>query len=257
MYICKKNDIKVFPFQEAAHLAEPELEEWITSHGIHLFSLWMMPQIQAYFGSLKVSKNAKGLYDPKALMVDNFKGNDWAVGLWRVCTKAKRSLIVKSQTEMPEYSALVPLILSGLKKYKNIGYEEWDRDGIEHTLSKDLAEAMLYEAPTLSVDRLMEIRSHGLMNKSGPKVGTLKKSTSTWKLTGIKHTELGEAPNLAVVMLTQIWVAHVSIRNKYMVLDPVNWDNMPSPLIEGSVLLDTPAMPSTKASTKVDKLPWE
>lgn len=48
-------------------------------------------------------------------------------------------------------------------------------------------------------------------------------------------------------MLTQVWVAHPSLRNEYMVLDPVNWDQMPEPLIPTELhKIITPS-----------KLPWD
>lgn len=255
-FICKKYDIKAFPFEEASTLAGTSLEEWAIAHNLTYCNLWMLPQIQAYFGSLKVRKTESGLYDPKALMRDNFSGNNWAIGLWRVCTQLKRSALVKAQINpvMSEYSALAPLVLAGLKKYQNILYSSWSLDGLEHTMDEALYEAITYEPPALSIDRILEIRAQGLTTKSGSKIGEMKKATSTWKLTGIKDTELGQAPSLAVTMLTQIWVAHPSIRSKYMILDPTDWDNTPSPLIEVNVLI-----PENNIKNEVSemKMPWE
>lgn len=254
MFYAKTNDIKDFPFQEAAYLAPPELEEWASKHNLTIFSAWMLPQILAYFGSFKVAK-VEGKYSPMDLLTSNIKGNDWAIGLWRVTTKLRRGLLVKSQNTMPEYSALVPLILAGLKKYQGIRYEDWDIDGLEHLVETSLFEAMQATPPDISLDRLMEIRKQGLTIKTGTNAGTMKKATSVWKLTGIQDTELGSLPYLATTMITQIWVAHPSLRNNYMVLDPVNWDNMPRPLIEVDVLDSKPK--EAKIIEDPKKLPWE
>jgi hypothetical protein len=162
----------------------------------------------------------------------------------------KRGSLVYSQTATPEYSALVPIILAGLKKYKNIRYEEWSPLGLRHLMDSQLYDAATYQMPNLSIDEIMAIRTTGLTTMTGSKAGTLKKATSTWRLTNIKNTLVADAPFLATTMLTQIWVAHPSIRNSMMILDPKAWDNMPKPLIETSVLVD-----DTKINISTE-LPW-
>lgn len=261
MFYAKTNDIKDFPFQEAEHLALPELETWAAAHNLSIFSNWMLPQMIAYFGSFKVT-TVEGKCAPLDLLTNNIKGNSWSIGLWRVSTKLRRGLLVKSQNTQPEYSALVPLILAGLKKYQGIGYEDWNTDGLEHLVEPSLHHAMQCTPPDISLDRLMEIRKQGLTIKTGSKAGTMKKATAVWKLTGIQDTELGSVPYLASTMLSQIWVAHPSLRSKYMVLDPVNWDNMPRPLIEVDVIVtpDTPSVSKVKETKVIEdpmKLPWE
>lgn len=255
MFRCTKNDIHAFPFEECATLKEAaELEEWASLHGLTNFNFWMLPQILAYFGQLRVKKNADGLYDPKLLMTDNFRDNDWAVGLWRVCTKLKRSALVKAQMnpQFAEYSALVPLILAGLKKYQNIPYSAWSAEGLSYVIDKGLYEAMMCNPPDLPLSRVLELRQQGLMTKSGPKSGQLKNALNTWTLTGIKNTEWGELPPLALTMLAQIWVAHPSIRNSYMVLDPNDWDAVPDSIITTDVLGTKPSKPRV-----VEDLPWD
>lgn len=252
MFISTKNDIKSYPFQECCNMTDTaSLEQWSLSHGIINTNSWMLPQIVAYFGQLVVTRNMFSQCDPVALLADNFKGNDWALGLWRICTKMKRSSLVKTQlaNQFSEYSALVPLVLAGLKKYQNIAYSNWSTKGLEYVVDAGLYDAMTCNPPTLSRDRVLELRLQGLMTKSGPNMGQIKKAVSTWTLTGLKHTEWGQLPPLAITMLSQVWVAHPSIRNSQMILDPLDWDYMPAPIIE------TAAVTVPSLATAND-LPW-
>lgn len=255
MFYSTKNDITSFPFEECVPLVETSLlEEWALAHSLTNFNHWMLPQILAYFGRFRVTKREDGLYDPKQLVEDNFRGNHWATGLWKVCTRLKRSALVKTQInpEYAHYSALVPLVLAGIKKYQGIPYSGWAVEGLQNLVDPGLFQAMQCEPPPISLPRQMQLREQGLMTKSGPKAGQLKKATSTWTLTGLKGTEWGELPPLALTMLAQIWVAHPSIRNNYMILDPTNWDNVPDPLIETQVL----QTPKEQKITVTD-VPWD
>lgn len=255
-FVVRKNDIKEFPFSECAVLSDHDLEIWATDHGISTFNTWMLPQLQAYFSTFKLQKDEEtGLFSPKQLFLDNIAGNAWAIGIWRICTKLKRSTLVKSQINpvFSEYSALVPLILSGLKKTRKIGYEQWDKEGIQHFMTPDLYEAASFDYDgSLSTDRILELREMGLTTKTGPKAGTVKKATSCWCLTGLQHTEVKDFPKLTMTMISQIWVAHPSIRNNLMILDPRNWDAMPDPIVPSEVLVGTVERTGTTAGAT----PW-
>ena len=117
---------------------------------------------------------------------------------------------------------------------------------------------LVEEIPDITQQRLLEIRDLGLMTKSGKTEGQKKNPVATWTLTGIGDTELGHLPKLAVTMLTQIWLAHPSIRNQYMILDPLDWDRMPDPLITDDLFKPTPASKSVSKPTAktYDDLPW-
>lgn len=252
MFVLKKLDIRLFPFQECSKLAGSELELWAKEHNLSGYNTWMLPQMQAHFGSFKVVQKENGLYDPKLLMKDNLS-SEWDIGLWKVVTKLKRSALVKSQLHpnYSEYSALVPLILSGLKKFKNIPYSKWDKEGLAFTMDSALYEAATYtDYPKLTKDELLLIREIGLTTKSGSKMGEIKKPTSSWCLTGVQNTALGLVPKLTGTMLTQIWVAHPTIRNEYMILDPQDWDRMPEALISSEVLV------AKNKEVSEEKLPW-
>ena len=238
MFVLKKNDITVFPFHECATLNTEELGEWAKSRVLSAFSSWMLPQIVAYYGNFSVTKNAEGLYDPKLLLTDNIK-TEWDKGVWKVVNRMNRSAIIKKQSDpaFTEYSALVPIILSALRKSKGIPYTAWAKEGISLTMSTDLHNAIsCTDYPKLSVAELLDIRQVGLLTKTGDKAGSYKNPVSTTSLNGIKDTPLAECPKYVINMLTQTWVCHPTVRNKYMILDPLNWDNMPEPIVDTLVL---------------------
>ena len=239
-FVLNKNDIKSFPFQEYATLIPAEADALAERQSLTAFNLWMLPQLGALFGSYTLEKNDAGKYLPLAMLKKNMGNDAWSKGIYTVVCKMKRSSLVKAQAnaQFAEYSALVPLILAGIKKYQNIPYSAWALEGLNHAVDHNLYEAMTCEYDgKLTPERLYELRVQGLTTKSGPKIGEIKKSTSSWCLTGVQGTEIALLPKLAQTMLTQIWVADSTIRNPYMILDPNDWDNMPDPLIKSDVVV--------------------
>lgn len=248
MYKLKSNNIKDFPFADFRELNDTEMEELAIKYGLRNLNSWMLPQIVAYFGTWKPAM-IEGLVDPIETGKQNINKDPWAIGLVKVCTKLKRSSLVKTQNipAFATYSALVPLIMSGLKKFQNINYRSWNRKGLEYLVDQALWEAMVYEPPELTKEEILVIRERGLTIGSGPKTGTQHNPLSTWKLTKLSGTVLDKCPALYTTMLAQIWVAHPSLRSQYMILDPKNWDNMPDPLITTDIF----------SNTVLDKAPWE
>ena len=265
----KSNHIKDFPFELYAQLNDSQLEDLAKTHFLTAFNSWMLPQIAHHYGTWKLVKNGNKIDCDQTAKANISTPRD--IGLWRVCTKLKRGSLVKSQVnpEFASYSALVPLILMGVKKYQGVAYSQWHITPDCKLIDKNLLEAMLWE-PTehepeftdeiyygLGSNRLIELREQGLKVKSGPKSGTTQTSTSAWCLRGMQGTEFAKIPKLIGTMLTQIWVAHPSLRTEYMVLNPNDWDLMPPPLVSTEIFKQKPAMPevSTSSSTHLD-LPW-
>ena len=263
-FINRASNIVDFPFQDYCELNPREMETLAEEHRISVYNSWMLPQMVAYFGSWKVRQNSSNRLDATALGRDNIGKDPWKLGIWKVATQLKRSALVAQQNRpvASEYSTLVPLILSGLKKYQNLNYSSWDTINLHHMVDSSLYTAMTCEVPEpLSQEQLLEVREIGLQIKTGVKAGQQQKPTTPWRLTGIQGTVLGKLPPLAVTMLTQIWVAHPSLRSPYMVLDPRDWDLVPEPLISSEVLLQepVPAPVTTKPAKSfysVNDLPW-
>jgi hypothetical protein len=214
----------------------------------------MLPQILAHYGSWQLVEWGDRKIDPKLSAKRNIT-TDWHVGLWRVVTQVKRSTLVdKQNTEAgANYSALVPLILAGVKRHQNVDYTRWDLSSESKLVESQLLEAMFYPAPALSRDELLELRAQGLVYKTGAKQGQQRQPQSAWCLSHTVGTPLENAPALATTMLAQIWVAHPQLRTNLMVLDPNNWDLMPEPLLATEVLVEQTRQTQP---TKVWDLPW-
>ena len=269
----KSNHIKDFPFEQYAHLNDSQLEDLAKTHYITTMNSWMLPQIAHHYGTNWQLVHGENYKVDTNLTAKKNITNDWELGLWRVCTKLKRGSLVKSQInpEFASYSALVPLILMGSKKYRGIMYMQWDIQPSCKLIDKNLLEAMLWQPSeheqieydmaegeiryNLGSDRLIELRQQGLMVKSGPRKDTFMSPTSAWCLRGLQNTELAKAPKLVSTMLTQIWVAHPSLRTEYMILDPNAWDWMPPPLVTQDIFKHPDKEPKVSVGENLD-LPW-
>lgn len=253
----KTNTIKEFPFEEYKPLNSSQLEDKAKEHAITAFNSWMLPQIMAHLAEYTLVRDSEGLVDPQETAKKNIV-SDWDIGLWKVLTRLKRGSLVRAQSspEFVNYSAIVPLYMAAQKRFNNVPYRSWKLDLSCKLVDENLLEAMLWsERYDLSTSRLLEIRQQGLTTKSGARMGSIAKPTSSWCLKGIRDTELGAAPKLVSTMLAQIWVAHPSLRTEYMILDPYNWDRMPEPLITQDIFRHDDAKKFLAKEDKED-LPW-
>jgi hypothetical protein len=257
--ILKKQDIFELPLSTINSMSQVELEQWIKQEHIAPLHQWLLPQLVAHFGTWKLVKDSGDRWDILATLKHNVGQDPKLQGLWKL-SRVTRSLLLPSQTQHPQYAQFTPLILMGFKLYKDVPYGSWQGlKHLEYLLEPKLLEAVNLSAEQLQVvgdlgsEELLAIRSEGLMNKSGKKAGELKPAESTWALTGIQHTKLGTLPKLTQSMLTQIWIAHPSKRTKYMILDPINWDLMPEPLVT-SEIFTVPEQTQPKQDTFA--MPW-
>lgn len=235
-----------------------EMERQIESLGVKTKATWLLPQITAHIAQMSLAKTIEGKIDPNAFVKDNFK-DDWHYGLYRYCTYATRGKLVPNQNteQYRNYSALVPMLMMPFKKFDGIQYSDWDTNGIRKVVDYNIAKAIMCDAVVdMSPERILENREHGLRIKSGTKEGTVRAPTSTYKLYGALDTEVSSLPWLCQVMLTQIWIAHPTIRTDLMILDWKNLDNMPEPLIAGEIIKSTKT-PKKKAEFEDIRQPWD
>ena len=258
--ILAKQELSCFPFQDFASVPISELDKASEEYSLSAYSSWMLPQMLAHFGAYKCVKNSSGDYDATQTLTLNVGKDPFKIGLWKVAARLRRGSLVKGQNTPTgaAYSALVPLILAGIKQYQNINYSEWSRESIPLLVDSLLADAMLVESiPDLPKSRLLEIRKTGLTTMSGAKAGTTVNPVSKWSLTGIKDTELGSLPTHVITMMCQTWVAHPSIRHKNMVLDPMDWDGpFPTPLIDATVEILTVEGQQARIVANGSDIPW-
>jgi hypothetical protein len=129
------------------------------------------------------------------------------------------------QTENPKHASYTPLFLYAHKLYNDINYEEWDKDdpALKLALGSFLEPILTYEP--IEVD-VVELRKEMLTVGSGKDVGTVA------GLTAYKSNKNSYGIHSTVArMLAQTWVCNAALRDQSsMILDPINWDNVPEPL---------------------------
>jgi len=231
----KKRELRYFPFSEFAVSASADT---IKQTRLAQHSSWIFPQLLAHIGQMRLYKTDSGHYHPLAFLDRNLGSDPQLQGMWRVMTRVKRSELIKPQNtpQNAQYSALVPLILAAVRQYQGVPYSSWSRDGLGSICETNLAEAMLVEpesVPKLDVTEILELRLLGLTTST---TGVVANPVSKYALTGLGTTALGHLPTYAKTMICQTWVAHPTLRTQYMVLDPVNWDTVPQPLITQEVV---------------------
>jgi hypothetical protein len=242
MFIPTKKMLENVPFQL---VYEEGLGELNQKKALAKYSTWILPQALAYVGKWKAVK-----VDGKYSGVDTIKngiancnlGSEWAKGLIMYLISSPRGVILPinlkaSSPELISYSALVPLFLAAFKKFQDIPYSDWTN--ISSAIDKDLYAAMTCEVPSFNTEELISLREAGSLVKSGKTEGQQKNPISVSTLSTTGTPEFDSLPRLAKIMLTQTWVAHPSLRNKYMILAPNNWDSMPEPLINVEVVSTT------------------
>ena len=157
-----------------------------------------------------------------------------------------------------QFCALVPLIMYAFKLNHGIKYSQWSKRTLHYVVNESLHAAMTCEVPeNLTVEELLEARDTGLVYKTGAKAGETRNPLTTYKLYDTKGTRIHELPDLAKTMLTQIWCAHPKNRTKYMVLDPKNWDSLPSPLVPHDVFNSSESYTPAAVKNTAKRLPWD
>lgn len=185
------------------------------------------------------------------------------MGVYRFLMLDSRSSFIPTQYkgDARSYCTLVPTIMFAFKLYHNIPYSAWDKKECEFIMPAALYEAATSEVDynTFEKDELIKAREDGLLWKTGEKAGKARNPLYTHRLFGIQETTIGKLPELAQVMLTQIWCAHPDNRTKYMILSPNYWDSIPPPLIGEALKFDhhsiNYSLPNNSSSTMAD-VPW-
>ena len=239
------------------------IKDVVKSLGLKEKASWLLPQITAYIAKMPQCR-VNGKIDGAQFLADNFSKDDWHKGLYRYCTIFQRGLIVPNQysEQYRNYSSLVPLLMMPFKKFDGTGYSEWSN--ISNVLDPQLYLAMCVEpvSPHALMDihgcgAVLDVRNRALQFQSGDKKGTSRNPISTFKLYGLKadsdnevEAAIASLPWLSQVMITQIWMAHPTIRTNLMVLDGESWDDMPAPLITVDPLLIPTSIGEENVSSK-------
>jgi hypothetical protein len=223
----------------------PEIIRWIA----RVYSSQWLSEVSTVEGQIDGLKAVRSIFD---------FNQDWDKGLYYFLMLDARSSYIKTQYKGDgrNYCSLVPLILYAFKLLHSIPYSQWDKSTLPWAVNESLCSAMLCEVPEVTREELLEIREMGLVFKTGQKAGTTRNPATTYRLTGINSTKIGGLPELAQTMLSQIWCAHPTNRTKYMVLDPHNWDQIPTPLVSeqlfSPIINDKPLLRDTASL-----MPWD
>lgn len=225
-----------------------------------------LESILAYLATLtQFNYLEDGKIDSKSYINQNFKRDAWHIGLYNFLMTSTRGDIIFgkqiSKENLP-YCGLVPLVLAAHKKYNDIPYNNWSLEGLNIIVNKQLYDIMALKgsAPSFDAKYLTELRDIGLIVKKedSPKYGNRKNPKTHYGLSGISkisHPEFASLPKLAQIMLTQTWAAHPDNRNKYMILDLNDWDNIPEPLEPSDIFEDEKSNTLSKFN-ELD-LPWK
>ncbi len=258
-----KCDITQFDFEQFLNKKD-DFQAFVKSKGLTNHTSWMMPQILAYYGGWKVCYTDEGKVSP----LETFKANmktDWDSGIWTLVTRANRSALVSGQCsnrETAKFGALTPIILAGIKEYQGIPYSAWnlsikDTFVMPSLLLQAMCEPLRYEFTT---EELINIREIALI-----KGGERRKPSSAADLYKLTGTPFADMNKYIRNMLTQTWLAHPSIRHRYMVLDHTNWDIMPVPLDDINIMKEGEELPwltrikgksFTRTEEAEETLPW-
>ena len=124
--------------------------------------------------------------------------------------------------------ALVPVFMSAHKEFNNVRYEHWNKTdkaiqfAVGFTLWEDIKEFLL---PIKGLDdKLSELRKPCMVDGKGR-----PKKLIGYSFSAMKYGDKQKIPgnSLAMKIKGQFWRANAKLRNKYMILDTVNWDNIP------------------------------
>jgi len=245
--LIRKQDINQLEIEHWLELPEDLLEREIENANLHNYSTWLLPQLTAHFGRWRLYASGK------ETVVKNCTTALDKV-LYRI-SRVRRSLLIKNQIKQPEYGQYTPLILLGLKRSQGYNYEQFrEYNELKWLLEPHLLEILTKDIQVPQKNRLLEIRDQGLIYRTGKNAGSRRNPESTWQLYSIQDTELGGYPKLLQTMLTQCWLAHPKHRRETMILDPLDWDLMPEPLIDVDVV--KPVVADTKTKTGYMDVPW-
>lgn len=247
------NSLESLPFHDLSDCIPDDygsrVEDFYKAHAL-ASKPWFYPQAIARVAKWTLSRSGDK-FDGKALVVNNVK-TDWDKGLYWVLMCDKRALA--KQYQSTQYCSLTPLIMSAFKTMQGINYKDWTN--VHYIINPNLLDACNSIIPVYTTEELLEFRSNGLMTQTGKDAGVVKNAVTTYGIYGLtKELEdgrcgLGSLPQLTRMMLLQTWCAHPSIRSKYSILDPNDWDNLPEPLVVEDAL-----EPPTKSRLNI-QMPW-
>lgn len=169
----------------------------------------------------------------------------------KIFSEVPRSRLIPTMRKNTRYCTLVPIFLSAHKEHNNTPYEYWDKEdrAIKFALGNQLYEA--YETwknlEEYTEQDLKTLRYDVLHYGSSKEYSKTDWQRHTVSFAGRKLP----SGNMLRYILTQTWMANAELRNRYMILDFENWDNMPEALDIVDVKEEIELKPKVE-----QELPW-
>lgn len=162
-------------------------------------------------------------YDEVVIRASEFKEvlNKQQLYMYALLNKSSVSEIVKG--DKPEgLNMLSPFGMYFFKKKYNINYEQWDKEdsALSKMMPHRLYTYLMSDSTVFDPNDILEIRQ----SLDEPFDKYPKKSIKDYTESVVRQYDPGRHIEL------QTYLAHVSNRNKYMILDKTNWDLMPKAL---------------------------
>lgn len=204
---------------------------------------WWCEQALASIGELPLVK-VDGKYN--ALKTFAAAEDQWVRGLiYYIVHQSPSDFTSKGMGVYPQYGSYTPMFMAAFKQYKNVNYEEWDKESCKKLVPyylNQLLNSSLPDNPP-SREELLEDRS---LIEDTTKIGN--------QYFGGK-TCVGKYNVHARRMLLQTWICDPNVykdKGHLMVLDPYNWDHKPDPLISLDIMWEEPK----KSSPVSNDIPW-
>lgn len=179
--------------------------------------------LELWLAAQDLVKNSTDKYDAE-LTISAIKSDNLKQALKFIYLAPRSMLYSKMKTGKEKFCVLVPLFLAAHKKYNNVKYEEWDKESkyfkflVGESLWDSITPWIGHDFSDLDIKEMRAQHVKSLEDWSGYSVyyNDISWTASAW----IRHIVL------------QTWMAHATKRNKYMILDINNWDNIPDALDE-------------------------
>ena len=200
----------------------------------HCLPILSSIKLETEAGQVSATDTFKALSSTEIVKTPNgeMSGSNIAWLLKMLYFTKRAQLIPASQIRDSRLATFTPLALYAHKLYNDVQYSSWKREDKALPLFLGSTLDLILEVdslPNLDIDQILEERKNALTFKSGAKQGTQEKAYN-YKC-GITTLNDIALPRPVIMMKLQLWLAHASVRNtESMILDPLNWDNVPEAL---------------------------
>jgi len=193
----------------------------------YMSTLW--PDIMLWLSSAKLIKSDNGKISAERT-IEAIENEPMKAAIRIFGRERARAQMFNGTSKLnSRYCSLVPIFMSAHKEFNDVGYEDWDKTDpwIKYVVGLKLWEDI---SPWLKTVGLLAkvTRKQAMYNAKGEPLAATSYFNNQF-IYGPSGDKLN-AGNLMRFIHFQLWMANVENRNKYMILDTINWDNIPESL---------------------------